>query len=57
MNQPPETIRDRLLHEQIDRRLNVIADEKFQRIIDKLSPYEAHILTTIRTSQKTRTSH
>jgi uncharacterized protein YoxC len=44
MNTPPETIRDRLLHERIDRRLNIIPDENFKRVIEKLPATQAQTL-------------
>ena len=44
MRKPPENIRDRLLQERIDRRLNIIPDESFQKIIEKLPENQAKIL-------------
>ncbi|MDR0373266.1 MAG: hypothetical protein LBI79_06900 [Nitrososphaerota archaeon] len=41
-----------LLQEQIDRRLNIIPDESFRKVIDNLPPYQAHILSTIREQVK-----
>jgi hypothetical protein len=54
MNSPPEAIRDKLLYDQINRRLNTLAEEHFQKVIANVSPYEAHILTTIRKQAKER---
>jgi hypothetical protein len=54
MHNPPESVRDRLLHEQIDRRLNNITDYSFEKVINNLPPYQAHILTTIREQAKER---
>jgi hypothetical protein len=54
LNRPPESVRDRLLHERIDRRLNIIPEESFQKVIEKLPPYQAHILTNIREQAKER---
>jgi hypothetical protein len=54
MHQPPESTLDRLLQEQINRRLNIIPDEKFQKVIENLPPYQARILTTIREQAKER---
>ena len=45
MNKPPENIRDRLLHERIDRRLNIIPDESFQKVLEKLPQEYAQTLT------------
>ncbi|MDR0374052.1 MAG: MobA/MobL family protein [Nitrososphaerota archaeon] len=49
---PPASLRDRLLHEQIDRRLNTITDYSFEKVINNLPPYQAHILTSIREQAK-----
>ncbi|MCL1976742.1 MAG: MobA/MobL family protein [Candidatus Bathyarchaeota archaeon] len=52
LNKPPENIRDRLLQERIDRRLNIIPDESFQKVIEKL-PQE-HAQTLINTRKRTK---
>jgi len=44
MNTPPETVRDRLLQERIDRRLNIISDQDFQHVIEKLPDHQAQTL-------------
>jgi len=44
MSAPPETVRDRLLQERIDRRLNIIPDESFQKVLEKLPPEYAQTL-------------
>jgi len=44
MKKPPENIRDRLLQERIDRRLNIIPDESFQKVLEKLPQEQAKIL-------------
>jgi len=44
MNTPPETVRDLLLQEKIDRRLNIIPDESFQKVIEKLPQHQAQTL-------------
>jgi len=44
MNTPPESVRDRLLQERIDRRLNIIPDQDFQRVIEKLPQYQTQTL-------------
>jgi len=44
INTPPETIRDRLLQERIDRRLNIIPDESFQKVIERLPQNQAQTL-------------
>jgi hypothetical protein len=44
MNPPPETVRDRLLQERIDRRLNIIPDKDFQRVIEKLPQHQTQTL-------------
>ena len=49
---PPEPIREKLLREQIEHRLNTIGDYEFQKVIDNLNPYQAHILTAIREQAK-----
>jgi hypothetical protein len=54
MRKPPEAVRDRLLYEQVERRLDVIGDHDFQKVIEKLTPYQAHILTTMREQAKER---
>jgi hypothetical protein len=54
MHKPPESVREKLLREQIDRRLNVITDYSFEKVINNLPPYQAHILTTIRKQVKER---
>jgi hypothetical protein len=54
MYNPPESVRDRLLYDQIDRWLNVIEDYGFQKVIEKLPPYQARILTNIREQAKER---
>jgi hypothetical protein len=52
MNSPPESTREKRLHEQINHRLNTLAEENFQKVIENLPPYQAHILTTIREQAK-----
>jgi len=37
-NKPPDKIRDKLLHERINLRLNIIPDHSFQKVIDNLYP-------------------
>ena len=44
INKPSESVRDRLLQERIDRRLNIIPDENFQRVIEKLPQHQAQTL-------------
>jgi hypothetical protein len=44
INKPPENILDRIQYERIDRRLNIIPDESFQKVIEKLPPEHARIL-------------
>ena len=44
MNTPPETVRDRILHERIDRRLNIIPDNDFQKVIENLPQHQAQTL-------------
>ncbi|MDR0460195.1 MAG: hypothetical protein LBH62_01965 [Nitrososphaerota archaeon] len=48
VNQLPETVRDRLKQEQVDRRLNIITDEDFQKVIEKLPPEHIKSLTRMR---------
>jgi hypothetical protein len=54
MRQPPKSIREQQIQERIERELNVIGDTSFQKVIDNLPPYEAHILTNIREQAKER---
>jgi len=44
MSKPPESIRERLLHEQITRRLNTITDENFREVIKNLPENQAKML-------------
>jgi hypothetical protein len=44
LNKPPENIRDRLLQERIDRRLNIIPNESFQKVLEKLPQEYAQTL-------------
>lgn len=48
MKPPPETVRDRLLQERINRRLNIIPDESFQKVIEKLLSQHAQTLINTR---------
>jgi len=52
MRQSPQSVRDKMLHERIERQLNVISDAGFQKVIDNLPAYEAHVLTNIREQAK-----
>jgi hypothetical protein len=52
MNQPPLSVRDKLLYEQIDRQLNTITDEDFQRVIENLPENDAKLLIKERTRQQ-----
>jgi hypothetical protein len=54
MRQPPESLRDRLLYEQIERQLNAISDYHFEKAIEKLPQEQAHILTALREQAKER---
>jgi predicted amino acid-binding ACT domain protein len=54
MSNPPETVRERLLQERIDRRLNIIPDQDFQKVIEKLPREQAKILVDIREQAKER---
>jgi len=49
LNKPPETVRDRLLYERIDRRLNSIPNESFQKVIKNLPENQAKTLIEQRT--------
>ena len=51
---PPESTREQLLRERIEHQLNTITDNTFQKVIDNLPPYQAHILTNIREQAKER---
>ena len=44
LNKAPENIRDRQLQERIDRRLNIIPDESFRKVLEKLPPEHAQTL-------------
>ncbi|MDR2700733.1 MAG: hypothetical protein LBC12_08110 [Nitrososphaerota archaeon] len=57
MRKPSESARERQLQEQIERRLNVLTDNNFQKVIDKLPSYEAHLLTNIREQVKEHERH
>jgi hypothetical protein len=51
----PEEYRDRqTLWNRIDRRLNIIPEESFQKVIENLPEHQAQILTTIREQAKER---
>jgi archaellum component FlaC len=52
MSSPPESTREKRLYEQISHHLNTIAEENFQKVIENLPPYQAHILTTVREQAK-----
>jgi hypothetical protein len=54
MNTPPLSVRDKLLYEQIDRRLNTITDEDFQRVIENLPENDAKLLIKERNRQQTK---
>jgi hypothetical protein len=53
IHKPPETLRDRPLQKRIDRRLNIIPDENFQKVLEKLPQEYAQILTEERKRAKT----
>ena len=44
MNKPPESVRERLRQNELDRRLNTITKEDFQKIIEKLPQKQAEII-------------
>ncbi|MCL2359608.1 hypothetical protein [Candidatus Bathycorpusculum sp.] len=52
MNKPPESTRYRLLQEKIDRRLNIIPDESFQKVIENLPENQAQTLIEQRNRAK-----
>jgi hypothetical protein len=52
--QPPESVREKILRERIEHQLNTITDNTFQKVIDTLPPYQAHILINIREQAKER---
>lgn len=54
MRNPPQSVREQQLQEHIERQLNVVGDTSFQKVIDNLPSYEAHILTNIREQHKER---
>jgi hypothetical protein len=54
MRQTPKSIREQQIQERIERELNVIGDTSFQKVIDHLPSYEAHILKNIREQAKER---
>ena len=54
MNKPPDKIRDKLIHERVDRRLNIIPDNSFQKVIENVSQTHAQTLTHIREQHKKR---
>jgi len=51
-HQPPQSTRDKILRDRIEHQLNTINDASFQKVIDKLPPYEVHILSNIREQTK-----
>ncbi|MDR0470364.1 MAG: MobA/MobL family protein [Nitrososphaerota archaeon] len=51
-HQPPKSVRDKILRERIEHQLNIISDASFQRVIEKLPTYQAHILSDIREQAK-----
>ena len=54
LNKPPDKIREKLLHERVDRRLNIIPDNSFQKVIENVSQTHAQTLTHIREQHKKR---
>jgi hypothetical protein len=54
ISKPPDKIRDKLLYERVDRRLNIIPDNSFQKVIDNVSHQQAQTLTHIREQHKER---
>ncbi|MDR0460827.1 MAG: hypothetical protein LBH62_05270, partial [Nitrososphaerota archaeon] len=52
MSKSPENIRERQLQERVDRRLNIIPDESFQKVLEKLPPDHAQTLTITREQAK-----
>jgi len=52
LNKPPDNIREKQLYERIDRRLNIIPDESFQRVIEKLPPEHTKTLIEQRARNK-----
>jgi myosin heavy subunit len=54
MHKPRPSVRERQIQERIERQLDVISDASFQKVIDNLPPYQAHILTNIREQAKER---
>ncbi|MDR2202823.1 MAG: MobA/MobL family protein [Nitrososphaerota archaeon] len=54
LSNPPDKIRDKLLYEQIDRRLNIIPDHSFRKAIETMPPHQAQTLTNIRQQHKER---
>jgi hypothetical protein len=51
-NKSPENIREQQLQERVDRRLNIIPDESFQKVIEKLPPEHAKTLIKKREHDK-----
>jgi hypothetical protein len=54
MRQPPQSVRERLLRERVERQLDVISDYYFERAIENLPQHQAQILTNIREQAKER---
>ena len=52
INKPPENVREQQLQERVDRRLNIIPDENFQKVIEKLPPEHAQTLIKKREHDK-----
>jgi hypothetical protein len=54
MRQPRQSVREQQIRERIEHQLSTVSDTSFQKVIDTLPPYEAHILTNIREQAKER---
>ncbi|MCL1977750.1 MAG: MobA/MobL family protein [Candidatus Bathyarchaeota archaeon] len=54
MRKPSQSPREQQIQESIERRLEVITDYGFEKAIEKLPPYQAHLLTTLREQAKER---
>jgi hypothetical protein len=54
MRNPPQSARDRQLHERIEHQFNVISDYYFEKAIETLPQRQAQILTTIHEQAKER---
>jgi len=54
MHQPPQSVREQQIRARVERRLETITDYSFEKAIENLPSYQAHLLTTMREQAKER---